>query len=138
MKRDFEILVATAKEMNAEDVLARFVVQFYNEKMFRVIEDVYHFDNYIFTLYQLWGGRLLPLKQRIFSMEKCVRFCKENGVPVITMWAHLANKRILQIAEDNGIEIYVHTVNELDQAKKLRALGVKGFYTDFLAPSDFD
>ena len=62
VKRDFEILVATAKEMNAEDTLARFVVQFYNEKMFRVIEDVWPFDNYIFTLYQLWDG-----KSRLFK-----------------------------------------------------------------------
>ena len=57
---------------------------------------------------------------------------------MITMWAHLANEQVLQIAKESGIEIYVHTVNDLDQAKKLRAIGVKGFYTDFLAPSDFD
>lgn len=131
VERDFGILLATAQELGAEEILPRLVVQFYNEEMFETIEKVYPFENYIFTLYQLWRDK----KPETF--RKYAEFCRENDVPVITMWDYLATEKILEIARANGIAVYVHTVNDLARAKELQKLGVKGFYTDFLTPKDF-
>lgn len=82
-------------------------------------------------IYQLWRDK------RPETFEKYAEFCSENDVPIITMWDYLATEKILEIAKAHGFEVYVHTVNDLDAAKKLQALGVKGFYTDFLSPKDF-
>lgn len=129
-ERDFGILLSTAQELGAEEALQRFVVQFYNEEMFKAVEKVYPFGNYIFTLYRLWHGQA-------DAFEKYAAFCEENDIPVITMWAYLATEEILEIAKAHGVEVYVHTVNDLEEAKSLQARGVKGFYTDFLSPKDF-
>lgn len=124
-KRDIAILVETAKEMNALDVVDRFVIQIYSIEMYEEIKDIYDFPNYIFTLYAIWNG-----DEREF-VEYC-RFCVAHGIRTITMWDYRCadNPRLCQIADKYGIEIYVHTVNDQETAEKMFSLGVRGIYTD--------
>ena len=124
-RKDISILVETAGEMNAMDVLDRFVIQFYNTEMYEAIKDLYDFPNYIFTLYAVWSG-----DEKEFA-DYC-RFCVVNGVRTITMWdyRYADNPKIPQIAERYGIAIYVHTVNDRETAQKMFSLGVYGLYTD--------
>lgn len=124
-RKDISILVETAREMDAMDVLDRFVVQFYNTEMYEAIKDLYDFPSYIFTLYAVWGG-----DEREF-IDYC-RFCVVNGVRTITMWdyRYAENPRISQIADQYGIAVYVHTVNDWETAQQMFSLGVSGLYTD--------
>lgn len=127
-RKDISILVETAREMNAMDVLDRFVVQFYNMEMYEAIKDIYDFPNYIFTLYALfevWNG-----EEDGFT-DYC-RFCVANGVRTITMWDYLyaGNPKLSQIADQYGIAVYVHTVNDWETAEEMFSLGVYGIYTD--------
>lgn len=50
------------------------------------------------------------------------------------MWYYWATPEVMEIAKDYGIEVYVHTVNDTEDVEKLKSMGVKGFYTDFLTP----
>ena len=38
------------------------------------------------------------------------------------------------MVEKYGIDIYVHTVNDMDKVEELQSIGVKGFYTDDITP----
>ena len=127
-RKDISILVETAREMNAMDVLDRFVVQFYNMEMYEAIKDLYDFPNYIFTLYALfevWNG------EEDGFIDYC-RFCVANGVRTITMWDYLyaGNPKLSQIADRYGIAVYVHTVNDWETAEEVFSLGAYGIYTD--------
>lgn len=124
-RKDISILVETAGEMNAMDVLDRFVVQFYNIEMYEAIEDIYFFPNYIFTLYAVWYG------DESEFVDYC-RFCVVNGIRTITMWdyRYADNPKISQIADRYGIAIYVHTVNDYERAEEMFSLGAYGIYTD--------
>lgn len=124
-KKEISILVKTAEEMNALEVVDRFVVQVYSMDMYEAISDIYEFPNYIFTLYAIWYG------DESEFIEYC-RFCAVNGIRTITMRDHRCadNPKLCQIADKYGIAIYVHTVNDRETAEKMFLLGVQGIYTD--------
>lgn len=124
---DFQIIVNTAKKMDCMDVLDRMVVQLYNHEMYAVVESIHHFPNYILTLY-LTGG----YKGQDF-IDHC-RFCKNYGIKGITMWEHWASAENVAAAKRYGLDVYVHTVNDVDVIDEDRAIGVRGFYTDFVYP----
>lgn len=129
VQKDFQILVDAARETDSLDLLDRFVVQIYNYEMFDLVDNIYPFPSYILTLYMLGS----PGNGRI--MEFC-RFCKSRGVNAITMWDSWATPEVIAAAETCGIDIYVHTVNKIDELKRLRDMGVKGFYTDYIFPEN--
>ncbi|MBR1771026.1 MAG: hypothetical protein IJ747_03250 [Lachnospiraceae bacterium] len=127
IKRDFEVIVRTAEITDSMEVLDRLVVQLYNHRMYEYVETVHHFPNYILTLYQLGGHSGA-------DFVKHCRFCKNHGIRVITMWASWATSENVAIAEQYDIDIYVHTVNKVEQLEEKQAVGVKGFYTDYIFP----
>lgn len=125
--KEFRIIVDTAEKTDSMEVLDRLVVQLYNHDMYDAVESVYHFPNYILTLYLVGGS------DGESFIEHC-RFCKNRGIKGITMWESWANPENLAIAERYGLDVYVHTVNNVDKIEEDRAFGVKGFYTDFVLP----
>ena len=124
-RKEINVIVQTAKEMQAEDVLNRFVVQIYSPAMYDAIKDLYHFPNYIFTLYMVWTN-----DESEFT-DYC-RFCRVNGIKTITMWEYRLrdNPHLAEIANEYGLEIFVHTVNDQVTAEEAEKLGASGIYTD--------
>lgn len=127
IKKDFQVLVETAEEMDSLDLLDRFVVQLYNYDMYDAVEEVYPFPSYILTLYMMGE----PDDTRF--TEYC-RFCKSRDIDFITMWDYWVTPQLISIAQVYGMDIYVHTVNDLDDMERLRDMGVRGVYTDYLTP----
>ena len=123
----FSYIVDTAYETGTEEVLDRIIVQIYNDNMLNRVKQVYDFPMIIYTLYLTWDGEYE-------NFQHYCRFCKENGISYITMWAELAEPEVLEMAHAYGITIFVHTVNDLDDAEELIKRGVKGIYTDDLSP----
>lgn len=124
-RKEIGIIVQTAKEMQAEEVLDRFVVQIYSPTMYESIKDLHHFPNYIFTLYMIWT------KDEGEFTSYC-RFCNANGIKTIAMWDYRLrdNPHLAEIAKEYGVEIYVHTVNDQTTAEEAKELGASGIYTD--------
>ena len=127
VQKEFRIMVETAEEMGATEVLDRFVVQLYSHEMYDIVEEIYSFPEYILTLYQLD----MPDENAFIEHS---RFCKDRGIDTITMWDSWARPELVEIANRYGIDIYVHTVNDMDKLEELEAIGVKGFYTDYVLP----
>lgn len=124
-RKEINILVETAREMDALEVVDRFVIQIYSMEMYEAIKDIYEFPDYIFTLYAIWTG-----DENEF-VNYC-RFCKMNGIRTITMWDYRCadNPKLCQIADKYGISVYVHTVNDRETAEQMFSFGVRGIYTD--------
>lgn len=127
---EFGEIVRIAQKMDSMGLLNRFIVQLYTFDMYDVVESQHHFPNYILTLYQTGGYG----KERF--IEKC-RFCKVRNISIITMPEKKASGLNIDIANRYGIDIYVHTVNDLDSVDRDKEIGIKGFYTDFVSPEAF-
>ncbi|MBD5542787.1 MAG: hypothetical protein HDR01_00725 [Lachnospiraceae bacterium] len=122
--------VKIAKETDAS-ILKRVIVQIYCEDDYKKMEKIYPFESYIFTLYKL------P-KEYKDQYGKIAEFCKKNGISVVTMPAKwVKEKSDIEELTGNDIKVYVHTVNEYEEAVKLLEMGVSGIYTDYLYESDF-
>lgn len=127
-KKNFEDIVKTAKSLGCEECLDRIVVQFYNEDMYTAIRDVYDFKGYIFTLDMRWDSSYEQYRE-------LVKWCASKDIHVITMWSELAtNIDIITYAKMYDIDIYVHTVNDVEEARNRLYCGVKGIYTDDITP----
>lgn len=125
VRAEFEDMVREAEEVGMLDVLDRFVIQIYNEKMYDIVKEVYPFSEYIFTLYQRWNGEMN-------EFENICKWCVVHDVKSITMWNFFYNEKIKRIAQNYNIDIYVHTENNSLAGKNYLMNGVSGLYTDDL------
>lgn len=125
VEKQFKIMVETAQELGAEDVLDRLVIQIYNESMLEVLRNIYPFQSYIFTLYQRWDNS----PEQFLEIA---RWCVNNRIDAITMNDWRATEEVLALADRYDIDVYVHTVNDSEDAKKLLDKGIRGIYTDSL------
>lgn len=129
VREEFTYMVKTAYNIGLEKVLDRIIVQIYNEEMYNVIKDVYPFQSWIFTLYQIWDGN--PSQFTEFS-----RFCYNHDIKNITMWNSRVYPEVLQVAREYNIHVYAHTENDVSAAKELLEQGIKGIYTDSITPNE--
>ena len=127
VRRDFLSIIEDIRISGHEQVLDRFVIQIYNDSMYDTIYDIYPFKNWIFTFYNIWGGDSGEFKD-------ISEFCYQKGINNITCWYMYASDEVLDIAKNYNINVYVHTVNDIDEAKLLLKRGVRGIYTDDIIP----
>lgn len=107
-------------------VLDRVIPQFYSEKMFEDIMDIYPWKSVIYTLYRLPSS---------FSEEETVAFVYENGIRVVTMDDEKQGDYLIGALSGRGIRVYMHTYNTVKDYDHLRSLGVYGVYSDLLRPA---
>lgn len=125
----FRIMADEAEALNLPDVFDRIIIQVYNPTMLEALDRTFHFPHYIFTLYNT----------NFDGSDKMLRdfaeYSAAHRVMGITMWDYLWNPSLQSIAEEYGLSIYVHTVNDLDQGRRFLAAGVSAIYTDSLTDS---
>lgn len=124
----FSLIVNTALDNGLEHVLERIVVQLYYEDMYEKVETVYSFDNYLYTLYYI--GYNEP--------EKIGAFMKKNDIPVLVMPYTWIDEKVINDLRNYPVKIYVHTVNDVNEAKRVLDLGVDGIYTDMILEKEVD
>lgn len=127
----FGYMVNIAVSQGMADVLERFIVQIYNEEMYDIVNTIYSFQNYIFTMYQRWNGD-------IGDFKKICTWCVKNNVSIITMPINFFSRDSCLMANQYGIDIYVHTENNVLNAIKMFQNGVCGIYTDSLKMCDLN
>lgn len=130
VKMFFEILVETAEKLDKEEILDRIIVQIYQEEMYEVVNQIYPFESYIFTLYH---HELMGNSEKIRGF---VRFCYAKGIDALTVEKFKVTSEFLSIADDYSIPVYAHTENEAHKAKELLDMGIAGVYTDILTEKD--
>lgn len=127
----FDSLLADAHELGLTYLLDRIFVQVYDERMHTGLENIHPFPHYIYTLYQ---DKTFDGTEDSFR-EKAA-FCAEHGIEGITMSDYWWKPAYAGIAEEYGVKVYVHTINDADKAKEILSGGAAAIYSDSLAPSD--
>lgn len=117
-------LVEEANKRETKDILERMIIQIYNPKSYEIMESIYPFKNYVYTLYHYAS----PIYEEILG------FCLENNLPVVAMEESRVNKEIVEYFNQWNIDVLVYTINDETTASILREYGVKGIYTDWLMP----
>ena len=126
----FESMLQDARELGLSYLFGRMVIQVYSPLMYRVVDRLHHFDNYIYTLYAVsFSGTEDAFREQ-------ARFCENNGILGITMWDSWWSPAYADIAREHGVKVFAHTVNEPEEALALLESGVSGIYTDYLTPRD--
>lgn len=126
----FDAMLADARELGLTYLFDRIVVQIYNSNMFHALDKLYPFPHYIYTLYNEGFGRTEE------DFREKAAFCRRQGIKGLTMPEGWWDPAYAAIAREYGVRVYVHTVNNLDDAKRFLSSGVDGVYTDYLTPAD--
>lgn len=127
----FDSLLADAHELGLTYLLDRIFVQVYDERMHTGLENIHPFPHYIYTLYQ---DKTFDGTEDSFR-EKAA-YCAEHGIEGITMSDYWWKPAYAGIAEEYGIKVYVHTINDADKAKEILSGGAAAIYSDSLAPAN--
>ena len=126
----FTAMLSDAKELGLTYLFDRFVIQVYDELMFKVVDGLHHFPHYIYTLYATGFAGTED------AFREAASFCADNGFLGLTLWDYWWREAYAPIARELGVSVYVHTVNDAQEARELLDQGVSGIYTDTLTPAD--
>lgn len=128
----FQAMVDDAHALGLTYLFDRIIVQVYSPSHFSVVDNVYHFPHYIYTLYQDYFG------QNEESFRNKAAFCAEHGIMGLTLSGKLWDSSYARIADELEIKVYVHTINDVGEAKRYLRTGVRAVYSDTLVPADME
>lgn len=120
VNRIFNKIVEEVKKKDKK-LLDRIVPQIYNRDMYYVLNDIYEFNNILYTLYM-----------DNISYNDVIEFVKNNKVSGIVMSQERYNKEFVQNLNENNVKSYVHTINDKEKIKNYISEGVYGIYTDYI------
>lgn len=129
VKKQFRTIVSTAKSLGAAEALDRLVVEIYTREMFDVVDGVYHFSEYLMTLYKMFDKA--PSTSKLKSAAK---FCQQKGIATIAMYADWWKAKYAGVIAPYGLDIALYTVNSARDAQRYFDEGVTALFTDFLPP----
>ncbi|MDO4276074.1 MAG: phosphatidylinositol-specific phospholipase C/glycerophosphodiester phosphodiesterase family protein [Eubacteriales bacterium] len=124
---DYSEYVEIAKAVGAERVLGQLIPEIYNEAMFSGAVLMGEFPTYMYSLWQ---------KYSVKELKTIARFCKEKGIPAATINEKYWSEKVQKIFDDQGILLYIYTVNDRDKAGTLLEKGAAGICTDYLTEQD--
>ena len=129
VKKQFAQIVSTAKEICAEEVLHRFVVELYSKSMYNTVESVYHFDNYLFSLYNLYSKA--PTTSQL---KEIASFCNQRAIDMVAMPYYWWKPEYAAVLRKYDLSAGLHTVNSSSAAQRYLSEGVKAICSDSLPP----
>jgi uncharacterized protein YjdB/glycerophosphoryl diester phosphodiesterase len=111
-----------------EDGLAAFdrtIVYVYSDSIYRAIDEVHHFDKYVYAFY------LLEKKAPSVSRFKAIsNFCAQNGIDVVALPDAWWSSGYMYALRKADLAMEIHVVNSAARAKKLIKSGVSWICTD--------
>ena len=128
----FEAMLEDARELGLSYLFDRMIIQVYSELMYKVVDNIHPFPHYIYTLYAEGFGRTEE------AFREIAAFCEESGILGVTMWDYWWDESYLPIAQEYGLRVFAHTVNDPQEALALLESGVNAVYTDTLAPGSLE
>ena len=124
VEEQFRLFVDTAIDNGYEDVLSRVVVQIYYKEMYDEVTAVYPFGNLIWTLYYIGYPDSRQIRE----------FMEQKEIPVLVMPSSWWDGQKRSDLENSDIKVYVHTVDDEEEARQRMEEGVHGIYSDDIAP----
>jgi glycerophosphoryl diester phosphodiesterase len=88
------------------------------------------YDPVLARLRALSSGARLALLLAPESADRPIERALRLGAEAINPWRGLATKELIEAAHAEGLAVYVFTVDEADEIRRLLALGVDGLFTN--------
>lgn len=120
---DFKAFAEIARAAGADSVMGQMIPEIYNTKMYDALEKVNHFPSYMYSLWQEYSVK---------KLKKIAEYCKETGIPTVTINREYWTEEIQEIFDEQGIRVFVYTVNDQAEAEKYLKAGAAGICTDTL------
>lgn len=120
---DYAEYLEIATEADAKESLDQIIPEIYNEAMFPGTALAYRFPSYVYSLWQ---------EYTIEEITEIGDFCKEKGIPAVTVYEEYWTEEIQKIFDSREILVYVYTVNDPDKAVYYMENGAAGICTDTL------
>lgn len=126
VRAQMRVLVQAVEQTGDTALWDRIIIQIYHQEMYDWVMEEAPAVNWIFTLYQIANP----------DYEEIGAFCKERGIPVVTMDFSRISQKNSEILHRYGCKIYLHTVNRLLDMKAT-SWGADGYYSDYVTPEQF-
>lgn len=126
---DYKAYAEIARAAGAESVLNQIIPEVYNSKMYDALEKVNHFPSYVYSLWQEYSVK---------KLKKIAEYCKETGIPVVSVNAEYWTEEIQEIFDEKEIRVYVYTVNDVNEAKEFLDAGVGGICSDTILEEELE
>lgn len=124
---DYKAYAEIAKAAGAESVLNQMIPEIYNSKMLAAVQKVHSFPSYIYSLWKEYSVK---------QLKRIAQYCKEKKIPVVTISAEYWTEEAKQIFDEQGIQVYIYTVNDAKEAKEFLKAGAIGVCTDTLLETE--
>ncbi len=128
----FRSMLDEAHALGLSYLFDRIIVQVYSPEHFSIVDGIGHFPHYIYTLYQ---DSFTPTEDGF--RQKAI-FCVDNGILGLTLNAEVWDPDFYPIANWRELKVFVHTVNDAGDARRLLRSGVSAVYSDTLDPADLE
>lgn len=126
---DYSEYIKIAQNADAEEVLGQLIPQIYNSAMFSGTALMYDFPSYLYSLWQEYS---------LEELQEIAVFCKEKKIPAVTVSSRYWSEEVQEIFEQQGIYVYVYTVNDSGEARKYIESGAAGVCSDSLLEKDLE
>jgi len=129
------LIVTDIKERNIDGL--RLLAQEFPKQLHRIVPQIYRPESYLEVRRIGYDHVIFTLYKSDLSDQRVIDFATDNPLFGVTMPIRHAMEGILpaELAE-NGVRVFVHTVNDYPTMNRLRTHGVYGVYTDWLSPAD--
>ncbi|WP_317855471.1 hypothetical protein [Chakrabartyella piscis] len=127
-KKMFTEIVKICKTTGNEAVLDRLVPQIYTDGMFDVINNIYEFPEWVYTLYLNYNP----------NYEQIATFCNTKGINTVAVSTERVTTATTAIFHNKGIKVYAHTINRYLYAQDAFDKGADGIYTDKIYPYELE
>ncbi len=117
--RIFQKILEAFKEET--ELLERLIPQFYSPQSFEGMQSVYPFKETLYTIYLTNPPR-----------QELIEFAKKNEVMGIVLPEHHYSVELIESIKSQELKVFLHTINDIEDAKRYLELGIDGIYTDFL------
>lgn len=114
--------IKSAAVMVNPDIMNRIVPQIYNENDYYLLMKIYPFRELIYTLYRADASDI--------QIADFIKYKKE--IKAVTVHTRRFTLNLAKLVNGMGKHVFVHTVNDLWQARLFLNFGAYGFYTDNL------
>lgn len=118
--------VGAALEKSGSKVMNRLIPQMFYKKDIKILRQL-GFQDIVYVV-----GR------EAYSFESIATFCSEHGIRVVSLSANRTEEEFVKELAKNDIEVYMYTFNDVEKMKPYLEMGARGFFTDFLMPSDME
>lgn len=118
---------AIVKEFGTDkSITDRLLIQVGSEEMYEVINEVYNFKYYQYFVH----------KAELKDIDKVIKVCKSKGIVSVAIKEDYLTEKLLTKFKEYGLCVLIHTVDDVETAKKWLDKGVDTVCTNFITPND--